>query len=254
VSTTDGLQTRTRSAAAVDHPHGQYVRTPGFVAKGIARPTTPRRSMPTGGAGGVPGRHCGARRTRPGVATQRQSRKNAEAARARYRPLARVERWIQAMHIGRVGGPSRAPYGRWLDRDHPEHLHASPPASRPSPADNDAPETKNNPSRPCTTRTGSRHPPSSWRSLCERERGSWMSSIPPSLGIPRPRERSRPLAGPGPAPGHPGTDGRFVRHVGQARELAGLLGGDDAENWREARDSCAVAANRRTPSERSAPG
>jgi arylsulfatase A-like enzyme len=126
---------------------GQYVRTHGVVANGIALPPdAPSIAAYLAERAGYRTALLGKAHFEPGIDPQRQFEENARAARGDTGPWRGFERSIQAMHIAAWGDFPVAHYGRWLAEQHPEHLHSFANLLQAEPGgDTDAPETKNNP-------------------------------------------------------------------------------------------------------------
>ena len=126
---------------------GQYVRTHGVVANGIALPPdAPSIAAFLAERAGYRTALLGKAHFEPGVDPQRRFEENARAARGDTGPWRGFERSIQAMHIAAWGDLPVAHYGRWLAEHHPEHLHSFANLLQAEPGgDTDAPETKNNP-------------------------------------------------------------------------------------------------------------
>ncbi len=126
---------------------GQYVRTHGVVANGIALPLdAPSVAAHLAEKAGYRTALLGKAHFEPGFDPHLHFEENARAARGDTGPWRGFERSEQAMHAAAVGRMSIAHYGRWLEANHPEHLHSFAGLLQAKPGgDTGAPETKNNP-------------------------------------------------------------------------------------------------------------
>jgi arylsulfatase A-like enzyme len=126
---------------------GQYPRTHGVVANGIALPAdAPSIAAYLSERGGYRTALLGKAHFEPGFDPQLQFEENARAARGDTGPWRGFERSEQAMHVAAWGDHPIAHYGRWLAEHHPEHLHSFASLLDGGPGgDTLAPETKNNP-------------------------------------------------------------------------------------------------------------
>jgi arylsulfatase A-like enzyme len=126
---------------------GQYVRTHGVVANGIALPT----DAPTiaGYLRDRPGYRTalvGKAHFEPGFDLRGQFEENRRAARGDTGDWRGFDYAIQAMHAAAWEDHPIAHYGRWLAEHHPEHLRSFAGLLRAEPGgDTLAPETKHNP-------------------------------------------------------------------------------------------------------------
>jgi arylsulfatase A-like enzyme len=126
---------------------GQYVRTHGVVANGIALPTdAPSVAAYLADKGGYRTALLGKAHFEPGFDPHLHFEENARVARGDTGPWRGFERAEQAMHAAAWGNHPIAHYGRWLAEHHPEHLHSFAGLLQAEPGgDTKAPETKNNP-------------------------------------------------------------------------------------------------------------
>jgi arylsulfatase A-like enzyme len=126
---------------------GQYVRTHGVVANGIALPTdAPSIAAYLAEKGGYRTALLGKAHFEPGFDPKLQFEENARVARGDTGPWRGFERSVQAMHAAAWGNHPIAHYGRWLAEHHPEHLHSFAGLLQAEPGgDTMAPETKDNP-------------------------------------------------------------------------------------------------------------
>jgi arylsulfatase A-like enzyme len=126
---------------------GQYVRTHGVVANGIALPTdAPSIAAYLAEEAGYRTALLGKAHFEPGFDPKLQFEENARVARGDTGPWRGFERSEQAMHAAAWGNHPIAHYGRWLAEHHPEHLHSFAGLLQAEPGgDTAAPETKNNP-------------------------------------------------------------------------------------------------------------
>ena len=138
---------------------GQYVRTHGVVANGIALPTdAPSIASYLAEKAGYRTALLGKAHFEPGFDPKLQFEENARVARDDTGPWRGFERSVQAMHAAAWGKTPIAHYGRWLRAHHPEHLHsfAGLLQAEPGGEHSGRAETKNNPDSPArgTTPTG----------------------------------------------------------------------------------------------------
>ena len=126
---------------------GQYVRTHGVVANGIPLPTdAPSIAHYLQETAGYRTALLGKAHFEPGFDPHLQFEENARAARGDTGPWRGFERSEQAMHAAAFNGHPIADYGRWLKKNHPEHLESFAGLLQGAPGgDTLAPETKNNP-------------------------------------------------------------------------------------------------------------
>ena len=126
---------------------GQYVRTHGVVANGIALPVdAPSVAGYLAEKAGYRTALLGKAHFEPGFDPHLLFEENARAARGDTGPWRGFERSEQAMHAAAVGRMPIAHYGRWLEANHPEHLRSFAGLLQAKPGgDTGAPETKNNP-------------------------------------------------------------------------------------------------------------
>jgi arylsulfatase A-like enzyme len=126
---------------------GQYVRTHGVVANGIALPTdAPSIAQHLHDKAGYRTALLGKAHFEPAFDPQLRFEENARVARRDSGPWRGFERSEQAMHAAAFRGHPIAHYGRWLKQNHPEHLESFAGLLGGLPGgDTGAPETKNNP-------------------------------------------------------------------------------------------------------------
>ena len=126
---------------------GQYVRTHGVVANGIALPTdAPSIAQYLHDKAGYRTALLGKAHFEPAFDPQLRFEENARVARGDSGPWRGFERSEQAMHAAAFRGHPIAHYGRWLKKNHPEHLESFAGLLGGLPGgDTGAPETKNNP-------------------------------------------------------------------------------------------------------------
>jgi arylsulfatase A-like enzyme len=126
---------------------GQYVRTHGVVANGIALPTdAPSIASYLAEQAGYRTALLGKAHFEPGFDPKLAFEENARVARGDTGPWRGFERSEQAMHAAAWGNHPIAHYGHWLAEHHPEHLHSFAGLLQAEPGgDTAAPETKNNP-------------------------------------------------------------------------------------------------------------
>jgi arylsulfatase A-like enzyme len=126
---------------------GQYVRTHGVVANGVPLPVdAPSIAQYLHDKAGYRTALLGKAHFEPGFDLQLQFEENARAARGDTGPWRGFEHAQQAMHAAAWGETPIAHYGRWLQENHPEHLHSFAGLLQGAPGgDTGAPETKNNP-------------------------------------------------------------------------------------------------------------
>ena len=126
---------------------GQYVRTHGVVANGVPLPEdAPSIAAYLAEKAGYRTALLGKAHFEPGFDPQRKWKENARAANGETGSWRGFERSIQVMHVAQVREFPVAHYGRWLQENHPEHMHSfAPLLSAEGGGDTGAPETKNNP-------------------------------------------------------------------------------------------------------------
>ena len=126
---------------------GQYVRTHGVVANGVALPTdAPSVAAWLAEQGGYRTALLGKAHFEPGFDPHLFYEENARAARGDIGPWRGFERSIQALHAATVGDMRLGHYGHWLAEHHPEHLESfAGLLGAELGGDTGAPETKNNP-------------------------------------------------------------------------------------------------------------
>jgi arylsulfatase A-like enzyme len=126
---------------------GQYVRTHGVVANGIPLPVdAPSIAAYLAEKAGYRTALLGKAHFEPGFDLALQFEENARAVRGDTGPWRGFERAEQALHAAAWGNFPLAHYGRWLQAEHPEHLHSFAGLLQAEPGgDTRAPETKNNP-------------------------------------------------------------------------------------------------------------
>jgi arylsulfatase A-like enzyme len=126
---------------------GQYVRTHGVVANGIPLPTdAPSIAQYLQERAGYRTALLGKAHFEPGFDPHLQFEENARWARGDTGAWRGFERSEQAMHAAAFNGRPIAHYGKWLKRNHPEHLESFAGLLQGAPGgDTLAPETKNNP-------------------------------------------------------------------------------------------------------------
>jgi arylsulfatase A-like enzyme len=126
---------------------GQYPRTHGVVANGIALPTdAPSVAGYLAEKAGFRTALIGKAHFEPGFDPDNRWEENARAARGDTGPWRGFEHAINAVHVAAFRGRALSHYGRWLAEHHPEHLEsfASLLGAEPG-GDTAAPETKHNP-------------------------------------------------------------------------------------------------------------
>src|SRR5688572_388096 len=126
---------------------GQYVRTHGVVANGVALPTdAPSVAAWLAEQGGYRTALLGKAHFEPGFDPHLAFEENARAVRGDTGPWRGFERSIQALHAAAFGQTRLGHYGHWLAEEHPEHLGSFAGLLGAQPGgDTGAPETKNNP-------------------------------------------------------------------------------------------------------------
>ena len=126
---------------------GQYVRTHGVYANGVALPVdAPSVAAHLAERAGYRTALLGKAHFEPNFDPQGKFEENARARRGDTGAWRGFERSIQATHIAAFGGRPVSHYGRWLKQHHPEHLESfAPLLDAHGGGDSDAPETKNNP-------------------------------------------------------------------------------------------------------------
>jgi len=126
---------------------GQYVRTHGVVANGIALPTdAPSVAAYLHEQAGYRTALVGKAHFEPAFDPKGRWEENARWMRGDTGPWRGFEYSIQAAHIAAFNGRAIQHYGRWLEATHPEHLESFAPLLGAVPGgDTMAPETKHNP-------------------------------------------------------------------------------------------------------------
>jgi len=126
---------------------GQYVRTHGVYANGVALPVdAPSVAAHLAERAGYRTALLGKAHFEPNFDPQGKFEENARARRGDTGAWRGFERSIQATHIAAFGGRPVSHYGRWLKQHHPEHLESfAPLLDAHGGGDSGAPETKNNP-------------------------------------------------------------------------------------------------------------
>ena len=126
---------------------GQYPRTHGVVANGIALPTdAPSVAAHLAEAAGYRSALLGKAHFEPGFDPHGKFAENTRARSGDTGPWRGFERSVQVMHAAAWGDHLIAHYGRWLQEHHAEHLHSYAELLQPTPGgDTGAPETKHNP-------------------------------------------------------------------------------------------------------------
>jgi arylsulfatase A-like enzyme len=126
---------------------GQYPRTHGVVANGIALPAdAPSAAGYLADNAGYRTALIGKAHFEPGFDPDYRWEENARAARGDTGPWRGFDHAINAVHVAAFRGRALSHYGRWLAEHHPEHLEsfASLLGAEPG-GDTAAPETKHNP-------------------------------------------------------------------------------------------------------------
>jgi arylsulfatase A-like enzyme len=126
---------------------GQYPRTHGVVANGIALPPdAPSVAGYLAETAGYRTALIGKAHFEPGFDPDFRWEENARAARGDTGAWRGFEHSINAVHVAAFRGRALSHYGRWLAEHHPEHLesYASLLGAEPG-GDTAAPETKHNP-------------------------------------------------------------------------------------------------------------
>jgi arylsulfatase A-like enzyme len=126
---------------------GQYVRTHGVYANGVALPVdAPSIAAYLAQRAGYRTALLGKAHFEPNMDFANQFEENARQRRGDTGPWRGFERAVQATHIAAFMGRPVGHYGRWLKRHHPEHLDSfAPLLDAQGGGDSGAPETKNNP-------------------------------------------------------------------------------------------------------------
>jgi arylsulfatase A-like enzyme len=102
---------------------GQYVRTHGVYANGVALPVdAPSVAAYLREKGGYRTALLGKAHFEPNFDTTLRFEENARQARDDFGPWRGFERAVHATHIPRFGRRTVGHYGRWLKREHPECL------------------------------------------------------------------------------------------------------------------------------------
>ncbi|HUO49092.1 MAG TPA: sulfatase-like hydrolase/transferase [Acidimicrobiales bacterium] len=126
---------------------GQYARTHGVVANGIALPVdAPSVAGHLRSHAGYRTALVGKAHFEPGFDPEGRFEENRRARRGDTGDWRGFDYAIQAMHAAAWGDFPIAHYGRWLREQHPEHLHSFAGLLQAEPGgDTRAPETKHNP-------------------------------------------------------------------------------------------------------------
>jgi arylsulfatase A-like enzyme len=126
---------------------GQYVRTHGVYANGVALPVdAPSVAAYLHEKAGYRTALLGKAHFEPNFDPTLRFEENARQARDDFGPWRGFERAVHATHIPRFGRRTVGHYGRWLKREHPECLEGfAPLLDAGGGGDTGAPETKNNP-------------------------------------------------------------------------------------------------------------
>ncbi|MFM8305150.1 MAG: sulfatase [Actinomycetota bacterium] len=126
---------------------GQYVRTHGVVANGVALPEdAPSVAAHLHERAGYRTALIGKAHFEPAFDPAGRWEENARWMRGDTGPWRGFEYSIQAAHIAAFNGRAIQHYGRWLEATHPEHLESFAPLLGAVPGgDTMAPETKHNP-------------------------------------------------------------------------------------------------------------
>ncbi|MBU2547474.1 MAG: sulfatase-like hydrolase/transferase [Proteobacteria bacterium] len=126
---------------------GQYVRTHGVIANGVPLPEdAPGVAAYLKEKAGYKTALLGKAHFEPGFDLTGRWRENTRAARGETGYWRGFDVSIQAQHIPAFGRAAVAHYGRWLKKNHPEHVASfAPLLDAEGGGDTGAPETKNNP-------------------------------------------------------------------------------------------------------------
>ncbi len=126
---------------------GQYPRTHGVVANGIALPDdAPTVAGYLAEKAGYRTGLIGKAHFEPGFDPQLRWEENARASRGDTGPWRGFEHSINSVHVAAFRGRALSHYGRWLAEHHPEHLESFAPLLGAEPGgDTGAPETTHNP-------------------------------------------------------------------------------------------------------------
>jgi arylsulfatase A-like enzyme len=126
---------------------GQYPRTHGVVANGIALPAdAPSVAAYLAEKAGYRTALVGKAHFEPAFDPDNRWEENARPARGDTGPWRGFEHAINAVHVAAFRGRALSHYGRWLAEHHPEHLESFAPLLGAEPGgDTGAPETKHNP-------------------------------------------------------------------------------------------------------------
>ena len=126
---------------------GQYVRTHGVVANGVALPeSAPSVAAHLKEHAGYRTALIGKAHFEPAFDPKGRWEENARWMRGDTGPWRGFDYSIQAAHIAAFNGRAIQHYGRWLEANHPEHLESFAPLLGAAPGgDTMAPETKHNP-------------------------------------------------------------------------------------------------------------
>lgn len=126
---------------------GQYVRTHGVYANGVALPVdAPSIAAYLAERAGYRTALLGKAHFEPNMDFAGRFEENARQRRGDFGPWRGFERAVHATHIAAFLGRPVGHYGRWLREHHPEHLQSfAPLLDAHGGGDSGAPETKNNP-------------------------------------------------------------------------------------------------------------
>lgn len=126
---------------------GQYPRTHGVVANGVALPEdAPSVAGYLAERAGYRTALLGKAHFEPGFDPQGRWEENARWIRGDTGPWRGFEHAVTAVHVASFNRRPLHHYGRWLAEHHPEHLESFSPLLGAQPGgDTDAPETKHNP-------------------------------------------------------------------------------------------------------------
>jgi arylsulfatase A-like enzyme len=126
---------------------GQYVRTHGVVANGVALPEdAPSIAGHLAEKAGYKTALVGKAHFEPAFDPKGRWEENARWMRGDVGPWRGFDYAINTMHVAAFNGRPIGHYGRWLAEHHPEHLESFAPLLGAKPGgDTEAPETKHNP-------------------------------------------------------------------------------------------------------------
>ena len=126
---------------------GQYVRTHGVYANGVALPPdAPSIAAYLREKAGYRTALLGKAHFEPNFDPKLRFDENRRQATGDFGPWRGFERAVHATHIAAFGPTAVGHYGRWLERTHPEHLSSfAPLLDANGGGDTGAPETANNP-------------------------------------------------------------------------------------------------------------